>query len=247
MILSLQKQLTIRSFSLASVFGREHHKWLWRLSKGRPFWIGLNAKHDPKTWEYVGGGPVAFSRWSQRLRRGLVVKSTAAVSAAASAAAVAGKKKRRQTQLLRAFSEGSHQSQHLQLQQRVEHRNQRQQQQKQQQSPLWHKTLERSGRSGAKERQPRGGILRNGAPSSSAGLHPQRRRSRNGIVTLGSGSYLQGRRSRNGIVTLGTGLPPQDSFNMQRCALVRKAKEWVPKPCKTYNARFICMKPVVRF
>ncbi|XP_027963091.1 FRAS1-related extracellular matrix protein 1 isoform X2 [Eumetopias jubatus] len=60
--------------SLVTVLSRRHMRWLWDISGGKPFWIGLNDQVRAGHWEWIGGEPVTFTNWRkgppQRLKRG---------------------------------------------------------------------------------------------------------------------------------------------------------------------------------
>ncbi|XP_023221594.1 FRAS1-related extracellular matrix protein 1-like [Centruroides sculpturatus] len=54
---------------LASVFSNEHNKWLIKLTKNRPFWIGLHASTNHTTWNYTSDSPLTFTNWKEGFPR----------------------------------------------------------------------------------------------------------------------------------------------------------------------------------
>lgn len=54
---------------LSSVFSNEHNKWLIKLTKNRPFWIGLHTSINGTTWNYTSGNLFKFANWKEGFPR----------------------------------------------------------------------------------------------------------------------------------------------------------------------------------
>ncbi|XP_012925197.1 FRAS1-related extracellular matrix protein 1 isoform X2 [Heterocephalus glaber] len=52
--------------NLVTVFSRQHMRWLWDLSRRKPFWIGLNDQGRTGHWVWIGGEPLTFTIWKRR-------------------------------------------------------------------------------------------------------------------------------------------------------------------------------------